>query len=382
MSRHQELRRKHLDQMLTEMPDYVERLSWPPAQIEVHRRRALRLLLRVASEYSEWYRDRLRDIDPGTATEADLARVPPMTRADLMENWDEIVIYPSLRLELVEKHLRELSEDSYLYDSFHAVDSSGRAGRRGVFVYDWDGWIANFAGSARWRLRNRGRVLEKVQPVVASVYGTGRSHIQPSIHKSFSVGGFHCLSTSQPFAVLVESLNAVQPHVLLGRPSVLLELAREARAGRLRIRPGYVNSSGEFLEPEVRSEIEEAFDAHVYDAWIASEALPLGVSCSSGAGLHVSDDLVIIEPVDERGAAVRPGRRSDKLYLTNLYNLALPLIRYELEDQITVASSPCPCGSAYSLIESVRRRPAAGRSGPRERPEAASPEADVASAAS
>ncbi|MDJ0849555.1 MAG: hypothetical protein QNK04_14385 [Myxococcota bacterium] len=371
MSRYQELRRKHTDQMLTEMPDYVARLSWPPAQIEVHRRRALRLLLRVAKEYSDWYRDRLRDIDPGTATEADLVRVPPMTRADLMENWDEIVIYPSLRLDLVEKHLRDGNEDAYLYDSFHAVDTTGRDGQRGVFVYDWDGWIASFVGSARWRLRNRGRVLEKVRPVVASVYGTAGSHIQPAIHKTFSVGGFHCLSTRQPFEVLVESLNAVQPHVLLGRPSVFLDLAREARAGRLRIRPPYVTSSGEPLEPDVRSAIEDAFDAHVHDAWIASEALPLGASCSSGAGLHVSDDLLILEPVDDRGAPVKPGRRSDKVYLTNLFNLALPLIRYELDDQVTMASAPCPCGSPYTLVESVRRRPRAGRPARSEQPRVA-----------
>ncbi len=373
MSRNQELRRKHVDQMLTEMPDYVARLSWSSAQIEVHRRRALRLLLRVASEYSHWYRDRLRDIDPGTATEADLLRIPPMTRADLMENWDDIVIYPSLGLELVEEHLKGPSGDSYLYDSFHAVATSGRGEQRGVFVYDWDGWIANFAGSARWRLRNRGRALEKVRPVVASVHDGGRSHIHPALHKCFSLGSFHPLSTDEPLERLVEGLRALQPHVLLGRPSVLRELAREARAGRLRIRPRYVSSSGEPLTPELRSDIEEAFDAHVNDAWCASEAMPLGQSCSSGAGLHVSDDLVILEPVDARGERVKPGRRSHRVYLTNLFNLALPLIRYELDDQVALASEPCPCGSAYTLVEHVRPRPAAEVASVRCRPLSGAP---------
>ena len=42
---------------------------------------------------------------------------------------------------------------------------------------------------------------------------------------------------------------------------------------------------------------------------------------------------MIIEPVDGVGEPVPPGMSSQKVYLTNLFNPLLPLIRYEITDE-------------------------------------------------
>jgi phenylacetate-CoA ligase len=65
---------------------------------------------------------------------------------------------------------------------------------------------------------------------------------------------------------------------------------------------------------------------------------------------------VIVEPVDLAGRPVPPGVRSDKLYLTAISNPTLPLIRFELTDQVTLLDTPCPCGSAHRLIADVESR--------------------------
>jgi len=72
--------------------------------------------------------------------------------------------------------------------------------------------------------------------------------------------------------------------------------------------------------------------------------------------MHMSDDLVIVEPVDEDGKPVPSGVGASKVYLTRLYNHTLPLIRYEVTDKITFFDEPCPCGSVYSRIEDVEGR--------------------------
>jgi len=72
--------------------------------------------------------------------------------------------------------------------------------------------------------------------------------------------------------------------------------------------------------------------------------------------MHLCDDLVIIEPVDQQGKAVPPGVPSAKVYLTNLFNHVLPLIRYELEDEMTFLDEPCPCGSAHRRIDDIQGR--------------------------
>src|SRR5439155_1210566 len=61
--------------------------------------------------------------------------------------------------------------------------------------------------------------------------------------------------------------------------------------------------------------------------------------------------------VDENGNPVPPGTRSAKIYLTNLFNQTLPLIRYEITDQVTLlADEKCACGSNLHRIDDIQGR--------------------------
>ena len=72
--------------------------------------------------------------------------------------------------------------------------------------------------------------------------------------------------------------------------------------------------------------------------------------------MHVADDLVILEPADADGNVVPYGQPADRMLLTNLFNLAQPLIRYDLADAVTMSDEPCPCGCAHRRITSVNGR--------------------------
>jgi hypothetical protein len=74
------------------------------------------------------------------------------------------------------------------------------------------------------------------------------------------------------------------------------------------------------------------------------------------ARTHLSDDLLLIEAIDESRRPVPPGERSAKILLTNLYNTTLPLIRYEITDEVTILDERCPCGSAFRLIGDIQGR--------------------------
>ena len=87
---------------------------------------------------SPWHRERLAGVDPDGLDEDSLRAVPPMTKADLMENFDRIVADERLSLERVNDHLQTVTTGSYLLDGYTAVTSGGSTGERGVFVYDWD----------------------------------------------------------------------------------------------------------------------------------------------------------------------------------------------------------------------------------------------------
>jgi phenylacetate-coenzyme A ligase PaaK-like adenylate-forming protein len=120
--------------------------------------------------------------------------------------------------------------------------------------------------------------------------------------------------------------------------------------------PRRILVGAEPLFPEIRAAAEATWGVPVLNIYGSSEGGAMAIACGAGAGLHLAEDLMIIEPVDQHGRPVGPGERSAKIYLTNLYNHALPLIRYEVTDEVTRIPGRCPCGSHHGLIEDPQGR--------------------------
>jgi phenylacetate-CoA ligase len=70
------------------MPEHIARLGWDAGRLAACQRDRLRALLARAIAGSPFHAGRLRGIDPDRFELADLARLPVMTKADLMENFD------------------------------------------------------------------------------------------------------------------------------------------------------------------------------------------------------------------------------------------------------------------------------------------------------
>jgi phenylacetate-coenzyme A ligase PaaK-like adenylate-forming protein len=353
------LRQLHLSYALARAPRLIERLDWPADRLAAHRVQRLRELLRGAIDQSEWHRERLAGVDPERLDEADLRALAPMTKADLMENFDRIVTDERLSLAMVNDHLQTVINGSYLFDQYTAVTSGGSTGERGVFVYDWEGWAMFWLGMGRYLVRAKQRDAELAsRPVVMGwVTAAHFTHATAALARTFASPDFVNARFPVTLATedIVAGLNETQPDFLLGYPSALHVLAFEARAGSLQISPRRVFSLAEPLLPEIRAVAEEAWGVGVGNLWGASEGGVVGSACDESR-MHLNEDLVIVEPVDQDGRPVAPGERSAKVYLTNLFNRALPLIRYEITDEVTILAEPCPCGSAHRCVADIHGR--------------------------
>jgi phenylacetate-CoA ligase len=102
--------------------------------------------------------------------------------------------------------------------------------------------------------------------------------------------------------------------------------------------------------------VRTTWGVEVINSWGLSEAGVCAFGCGAGAGMHLNEDLVIVEPVDAEGRRARSGNLSQKIYLTNLYNHTLPLIRYEITDRVMLLDEPCSCGSTLRRIADVQGR--------------------------
>jgi phenylacetate-CoA ligase len=335
----------------------VRRLRWDARRLAAERERRLRELLVHAADRSPFWRERLAGHDLANFTEADLPSLPILTKAEMMEEFDRLVTVPGLTRARVQQHLDQLSGDGYLDDEYRAIITSGYVENPSLHVYGWDAFVTFVMQGSRWT----GRRGEDPDAVLAQCFSGSPKH-ESGIFYAFSTfesGGptSHCFDATLPLDEIVDGLNNARPAVtaLQGWPSLIWELAVEAMQGRLTIKPTWVSVAGEICTPPVREAVRSAWGVEASEFWGCSEgtyAFPCGV----GEGMHVADDLVILEPADADGNVVPYGQPADRMLLTNLFNLDQPLIRYDMTDAVTISDDPCPCGCAHRRITSVNGR--------------------------
>jgi putative adenylate-forming enzyme len=153
---------------------------------------------------------------------------------------------------------------------------------------------------------------------------------------------------------IVERLNGIAPNVVAGPPSVLRLLAAERRRGSLGIAPVLAVSYGEVLYGDVKSDIEAAFGCRVLEIYKCTEG-SIAVSCAAGS-LHINEDMVLVELFDERGGSVRDGTPCDRMVITDLHRTSQPIIRYQLNDVVTLSAERCSCGSRFRVIAGIQGR--------------------------
>ena len=158
--------------------------------------------------------------------------------------------------------------------------------------------------------------------------------------------------TGRSYGELLDMLDFERPRVFVGMPVPLLSL--------LRLRPD--NSleralvSADICPDTVKKEIEARLGTRLYPHY-GSREIGLGgaVTCPAFEGMHLRENDLIAEIVDEEGRVLPRGEWGE-LVLTSIEADAMPLIRYRTGDITRILPEPCPCGSAVIRLDRVRRR--------------------------
>lgn len=334
---------------------------WTRAEVKRHQQLSLNEIARHAARHSAFYRELYSGLD--LDRDIDLRRLPVMDKQAVMENFDRLVTDPRLKLRDLEAYVgqsaggQQLPDSSVLAD-YRLLSTTGTSGRRGLFVYDRTAWRTVLANTIRWH-RFAGvspRLPRRLR--VCSIGADTALHISRSLPESGDVGLFRVLvlSTTQPLSELLAALNDFRPHVLMPYPSIAALLVEAQDAGRLSINPEVVLPHSEALSDELRRRMAAAWNAAVFDHYGLTEEPHVACECSAHAGLHIFEDLSIVEVVDDAGRPLPDGELGSRYLLTNLYNRLQPLIRYEVTDIIAVTAEPCGCGRPFARITQIAGR--------------------------
>lgn len=328
----------------------------------------LRSLLLHAKTHSPWYKKTLAKINIENFSKDRINELPIINKAILMENWDSIVTHPKLSLARVEKHLSQKTSKLntlYLSSRYQVITTGGSSGKRGIFIYDWDEWITFHLSFIRYPLYN----YERTQLVTAKL--NERSTIVSLFVTNTAIGAYALAKTFwraenvyflpmavTPLPLVIAQLNQILPDIITASPSYLHKVCQLVQKGEIKIKPKILVVGGEPLFEQTLALIKETWpEADIFNIFGCTEGM-VGRSCRANTDeLHLNEDLCIVEPLDEKNRPVDKGVLACKVYITNLYNYTLPLIRYENADDILFLDKICDCGSQHQLIKAPQGRP-------------------------
>lgn len=353
------LRAAHLNTATASLEDHVARLGWSRERIESYQRQRLRALLGYARERSPFHAQRLRDIDTSSVSVTDLQRLPVMTKQDAQQNWDDIVTTADLCRDRAERVLAEQHWFAYTPGNQQIFSSGGSSGVRGVYVWDWEFTVSVICLAWRMQAAQERRRLSSQPPALLAVLAAGGPpHAStplfdvPTTPKMTTV----VIPAGDPFDDVRAAVAAAQPSHLVGYATVIGKLARATLAGELPISPVRVSTNSEPLFDEDRQAIGQAWNAPLHNLWGSTEIGVQAVGCGLGEGLHVCEDEVILERVDENGTPVAPDAPAARTLATGLANRTFPFIRYDLGDQVQPLDGDCVCGSAFARVADIGGR--------------------------
>jgi putative adenylate-forming enzyme len=339
--------------VLAEMRRYRQRDHWTRQQLETYQADALRNLRDYTYALSPFYQQFHQGL-----TDAPLQELPVLTKATMMEHFDELVTDRAIRLEEAKAHMRALTGDERFLGRYRVNATSGSSGHPGIFLFNRAEWItvlASFVRAREWG----GVKLDLMRRVkTATVASTTAFHMSTRVNATAHSWWMPeiRLAASEPVETIVERLNAWQPEVLIAYASMARILGDEQLAGRLQVRPRAVFTSSEVLTEKTRRHIVQAWGERLFNQHAATECGSLAAECDHHRGMHLMEDLVIFEVVDQDNHPVPAGAFGDKLLITVLGSRTQPLIRYELSDSVCLSPDPCPSGHPFRLVDAIQGR--------------------------
>ena len=164
----------------------------------------------------------------------------------------------------------------------------------------------------------------------------------------FETGPSCGLGLEQPLAQQQAWLQAHKPAHLLTYPSnlrVLLDAMAQPWDGLLS-----VMCIGESVADALRADLRARWGVPLFDQYSSEELGSIAAQCSHGS-YHTMAESLHVEVLREDGTACQPGEVG-RVLVTDLYNFATAMLRYELRDYAEVGV-PCACGRKLPTLKRI-----------------------------
>ena len=130
------------------------------------------------------------------------------------------------------------------------------------------------------------------------------------------------------------------------------ELASAQLRGELDIHPRWVCTNSGPQDEDIRNRSMEAWGVKASNSWGCVEIGQMGIETQFSPSMVICSDGAILEVVDHDNRPVDNVEDAAKVLATNLTNLSMPMIRYEVDD-IVELGAPVAEYPAYGTVTRI-----------------------------
>jgi len=321
----------------------MEMQYWFEGKIREYQEEKLKAIVTHAYNNVEYYHtlfDRIGIKPADIRHREDLEKIPLISREDLQNN-SRIFMSKDISVRKVFKMHTSGTTGIALQ---HVLDREAWAWLKAISLrnWSWAGWnftdkvgLMTVAGSSS---QQKGNFKNKIWLNVQNLVPIEIMHMDE--------------------AIIRENLRKIEKYRithLRGYPSGIYSMALFIQKLDIKMEMKSVMTTAEVLYPYQRKVIEDVFGCRVFDAYGTHDGCVSSGECERHKGLHLHFEPSIVQIVDPAGRSVPNGREGD-VVATALFNYAMPLIRYKVNDRATMSKEPCSCGRNTPLIKHILGR--------------------------
>lgn len=305
--------------------------AWTLEEIETHQlagfRKTLDLARRTVPFYKNYAPVEIRTME-------DLRKLPVLKRQTLRENQDRFLS-------------NSIPQSHRIY-----AGTTGTTGANLKVAYTQEFARTNWAFLLRqWAWAGVAPRQPRITFYGARVVPANRAEPPYWVHnlpeRQILMSIFHLSDATAP--AYLRLLRRQSGKIIEGFPSVLRILADFVLQNGERIPMRAIFTSGEPLYPTIRTKLEKAFQAPVFDSYGMTEYCGLIHQCERGQ-MHLIPEYGFLEILDENDEPVDADEEGHFVW-TGFLNDAMPLIRYRIGDRGKwQRGGPCACGRAFPLV--------------------------------
>lgn len=275
-----------------------------------------------------------------------------------IDNWDDFRRIPVLTKDIVRSNFEDLQAANIPRSRFIKNSTSGSTGSNFFFYYDERQKPINNAYTLfRYDLMGLDYFKARKMSVWGSSFDTNKATKGWKSQLELWLKNLIVVSEYELSEVKMKEITDIivrkNPIVLQSYPSIFLHIAQYIEKQGLNIHIPVLYTGGEKLFDYQRQVVEKAFHGHLFDFYGARDMPFIGMSCEHNKAIHVFQENVIFEVLDDDFNSIVNGEGD--VVLTSLHNYAMPFIRYQIGDQAKVneCDTECPCGCHFQLVDEI-----------------------------